>query len=102
MTREAYSHECSSAGFWPGGADVRGAAFYSYTVPEPERYATAAVRPSAAFYDSKLHEYLLMYDEVRRLDDPKAALLDFLESTYQAGSTFGRWDQAGADRMAAG
>src|SRR5690348_7294349 len=62
MTREAYSHECSSAGFWPGGGTVNGAAFYSYTVPEPSGYATASVRPGAAFYDPNLHEYLMMYD----------------------------------------
>jgi uncharacterized protein DUF5996 len=101
MTREAYSCECSSAGFWPGGGAVNGAAFYSYTVPEPEGYTAAAVQPGAAYYDTNLHEYLLLYDEVRRLNEPRAALLDFLESTYQAGSTLGRWDQASAGRMAA-
>ena len=100
MTREAYSHECSSAGFWPGGGDVDGAAFYSYTVPEPEGFAAARVAPPAAFYHQGLHEFLLMYDGVRTAPAPKTALLDFLESTYQAGATLGRWDRAALDRSA--
>jgi hypothetical protein len=102
MTREAYSHECSSAGFWPGGGAVEGAAFYSYTVPEPDGFAAARVEPAAAFYHRELHEYLLMYDDVRTAPAPKTALLDFLESTYQAGATLGRWDRAALDRSAAG
>lgn len=100
ITREAYSHECSSAGFWPGGGSVEGAAFYSYTAPEPEGFASARV-PPAAFYDKGLHEFLLMYDDVRRAPAPNTALLDFLESTYQAGATLGRWDRAAPDRSAA-
>jgi hypothetical protein len=102
MTREAYSHECSSAGFWPGGGGVDGAAFYSYMVPEPEGFAAAAVGPAKAFYHQALHEFLLMYDDVRAAPSPQAALLDFLESTYQAGATLGRWDRAALDRSAAG
>ncbi|MBZ5576778.1 MAG: DUF5996 family protein [Acidobacteriia bacterium] len=94
MTREAYSQECSSAGFWPGGGGVDGAAFYAYTVPEPEGYSTQLVRPAAASYHPGLREYLLMYDEMRRSASPREALLEFLESTYQAGATTGRWDQA--------
>ena len=101
MTREAYSHECSSAGFWPGGGRVDGAAFYSYTVPEPEGFAAARVMPAAAFYHQELHEFLLMYDDARTAPSPKNALLDFLESTYQAGATLGRWDRAALDRSAA-
>jgi hypothetical protein len=102
MTREAYSHECSSAGFWPGGGGVDGAAFYSYTVPEPEGFTAAPAGPTKAFYHQGLHEFLLMYDDVRTAPDPKTALLDFLESTYQAGATLGRWDRAALDRSAAG
>lgn len=102
MTREAYSHECSSAGFWPGGGAVNGAAFYSYAVPEPEGFAAASTQPAKAFYHQGLHEFLLMYDDVRTAVAPKTALLDFLESTYQAGATLGRWDRAALDRSAAG
>jgi hypothetical protein len=101
MTREAYSHECSSAGFWPGGGGVEGAAFYSYTVPEPEGYAREAVRPSGAFYHPDLREFLLMYDAVRIAASPQAALLEFFETTYQAGAKLGKWHQAEADRPSA-
>jgi hypothetical protein len=96
MTREAYSHECSSAGFWPG-AGIDGPAFYSYAVPEPEGYAVQSVRPAAAFYHTGLHEYLLMYDHVRQAPSPRTMLLDFLESTYQAASTLGHWNRAALD-----
>src|SRR5690349_4513596 len=102
MTREAYSHECSSAGFWPGGGGVDGAAFYSYTVPEPDGFAAARVQPPAAIYHQGLHEFLLMYNDARTAPSPKAALLDFFESTYEAGATLGRWDRVGLDRGAAG
>ncbi|HLK51450.1 MAG TPA: DUF5996 family protein [Bryobacteraceae bacterium] len=102
MTREAYSHECSSAGFWPGGGAVEGAAFYSYTVPEPEGFAAARVEPPSAFYHSDLHEFIVMYDDVRTLAAPRAALLQFFESTYQAGATLGQWDRAALERGAAG
>ena len=95
MTREAYSHECSSAGFWPGGNGVEGAAFYSYTVPEPEGFAAEMVRPGAAFYHRGLREFLLMYDDLRSTTSPQTALLEFLESTYQAGARLGQW-QTGA------
>ncbi len=96
MTREAYSHECSSAGFWPG-AGIDGPAFYSYAAPEPVGYPAQSVRPAAAFYHTGLHEYLLMYDDVRQAPSPRTMLLDFLESTYQAASTLGHWDRAGLD-----
>jgi len=101
ITREAYSHEVISAGFWPGGGEVNGPAFYSYTVPEPEDYAAARVRPGAAFYDPKLREFLLMYDEVRGADSPRRALLDFLQSTYEAGATLARWDRNALEMPAA-
>lgn len=93
ITREAYSHEVISAGFWPGGAGVEGPAFYSYTVPEPPGYSAAAVRPAAAFYHSELREFLLMYDEVRGAESPRQALLDFLQTTYEAGANLARWDR---------
>jgi len=93
ITRAAYSHEVISAGFWPGGGSVSGPAFYSYTVPEPEGYSTAGVQPSASFYHPQLREFLLMYDDVRAADSPRRALLDFLQSTYEAGANLGRWDR---------
>ena len=102
MTREAYSHECASAGFWPGGGGVEGAAFYAYTAPEPDGYSTQPVRPAHAFYHPALREYLLLYDEVRRAESPRAVLLEFLESTYQAGARRGPWDAAATDQAAVG
>jgi hypothetical protein len=94
VTREAYSHECSSVGFWPGGGDVTGPAFYAYAAPEPQGYAAAPVRPAAAFYDSKLREFVVMYDEIRHAQQPKAALLEFCQSTYEAGANLAGWDRA--------
>jgi len=94
ITREAYSHECSSAGFWPGSGPVTDAAFYSYTAPEPPGYAQSPVKPAAAFYHPELKEFLLMYDEVRRASSPEGALREFLESTYEAGAVQGNWDRA--------
>ncbi len=98
ITREAYSHECSSAGFWPGGGDIAGPAFYSYTVPEPEGYRTSSIRPPSAFYHQGLREFILMYDDVRLAANPKATLLDFCQSTYEAGATLGKWDRAALER----
>ena len=92
--RQAYSHEVSSAGFWPGSGDVKGAAFYSYTVPQPSGYPQAPVRPPAAFYDTQLSEFLLMYDDVRQSPSPRRDLLEFLQTTYDAGATLGNWDRA--------
>jgi hypothetical protein len=90
----AYSHEESSAGFWPGGGAVDGPAFYSYTVPQPEGIEREAVRPGAAFWHPKLSEFLLMYDDVRGAASPEQALYDFLESTYEAGARLANWDRA--------
>ncbi len=98
ITREAYSHEVSSAGFWPGGGDVKGAAFYSYAAPEPAGFSAAPVRPRPAFYNTALSEYLLMYDDVRRAESPRLALMDFLQSTYEAAATLGKWDRASLER----
>jgi hypothetical protein len=87
MTREAYSHEVSSVGFWPGGGDVKGAAFYSYAVPEPQGFKERRVRPGAAYYDRLLGEFLLMYDDVRNAESPTASLLEFCQSTYSVGAS---------------
>jgi hypothetical protein len=93
ITAEAYSHEVSSAGFWPGGSGVDGAAFYAYAAPEPPGFAEYKVRPEPAFYHPELHEYLLMYDDVRLAQSPKEALLQFLQSTYEAAAILGDWDR---------
>jgi hypothetical protein len=99
ITREAYSHEVSSAGWWPGGEtlsgiEVSGAAFYSYMAPEPAGYAECAIRPAAAHYNRDLGEFLLRYDDLRAAPSPHIALLDFLQSTYQAGAELAHWDRA--------
>ncbi len=93
VTREAYSHEVSSCGFWPGGGPVPYAAFYSYAYPEPEGFAAHTVRPDAAFYSGDLHEFLLPYDAVRQAENPDALLLEFLQSTYEAAAKLARWDR---------
>jgi hypothetical protein len=100
ITREAYSHEVSSTGFWPGGGAIQDAAFYSYTSPEPKGFKTAQVRPGAAFYDQQLGEFLLTYEDVRKAKSPSATLLDFCESTYEAGATLGEWDRNSLERRA--
>jgi hypothetical protein len=92
VTREAYSHEVSSVGFWPG-AGLGDPAFYSYAAPEPEGFSAAAVRPQAAHYDPQLREFILMYEEVRKAKSPSGALLEFCDSTYRAGADLGRWDR---------
>ncbi|MBI2389135.1 MAG: hypothetical protein HYV09_05925 [Deltaproteobacteria bacterium] len=91
---EAYSHEVSSAGFWPGGAGADDATFYSYAYPEPKGFRTAAVRPGAATFDEKLGLFLLPYASVRTAADPDALLLEFLQSTYEAAADRARWDRA--------
>jgi hypothetical protein len=92
VTREAYSREVSSVGFWPGGGGVD-AAFYSYAAPEPQGFKEGAVRPSAAHYDKSLGEFLLLYEDVRNAPTPTAALLEFCQSTYEAGANLGNWDR---------
>jgi hypothetical protein len=94
VVREAYSHEVSSAGFWPGGAGVDYAAFYSYAYPAPEGFKTSAVEPEAAFFNETLGEFILPYDAVRTAADPDATLLAFLNSTYEAAARTGKWDRA--------
>jgi hypothetical protein len=98
VTREAYSHEVSSAGFWPGGGEILAPAFYSYAAPQPEGFARQAVRPREAFYHSQLGEFLLMYDDVRNADSPKDSLLEFLQSTYEAAAILGNWDRKALER----
>jgi Family of unknown function (DUF5996) len=99
ITREAYSHEVISAGFWPGGGDIKGPAFYAYAAPEPPGFAEQKVRPSAAFYHPQIKEFLLMYDDVRHAVSPRQALLDFLQSTYEAGANLARWDRKELERL---
>ncbi len=98
LTLEAYSHEVSSAGFWPGGGEIKGAAFYSYMAPQPQGLAESPVLPKAAFYHKELGEFLLMYDEVRMAPSPSATLLDFCESTYEAGARLANWDRVALER----
>jgi hypothetical protein len=94
VAREAYSHEVSSAGFWPGGGGpVDYAAFYSYAYPAPDGFAGAPVRPEAAFFAKDLGEFILPYDAVRMAANPERALMGFLESTYEAAATLGHWDR---------
>jgi hypothetical protein len=94
VVREAYSHEVSSAGFWPGGGAIDYAAFYSYAYPEPDGFRTSTVEPAAATFNAALGEFLLPYDAVRTAPDPEAALLAFLDSTYAADADAAKWDRA--------
>jgi hypothetical protein len=94
VTREAYSHEVSSAGFWPGGGPTDYAAFYSYAYPPPLGYQTATVLPRGAFYDAAAGEFLLPYHAMRTSPQPEAALREFLESTYAAAANAGGWDRS--------
>ncbi len=98
VMHEAYSHECSSAGFWPGGGAVDEAAFYAYAYPEPPGYAQQAVRPAAAFYHLQAREFILPYEAVRAAADPDAMLLEFLQTTYDAAAGLGQWDRAALER----
>jgi len=99
VTREAYSHEVSSCGFWPGGDPIPYAAFYSYAYPEPAGYAKAKVEPAAAFYSTELREFILPYDAVRQAAAPDEALLAFLQTTYGAAADLGAWDRASLERV---
>ena len=93
VTVEAYSHEVSSAGFWPGGGPVDYPAFYSYAYPTPDAFADASVQPDAAFFLKELSEFVLPYDAVRTAGDPNGALLAFLQSTYEAAADAADWDR---------
>jgi hypothetical protein len=94
VAREAYSHEVSSAGFWPGGGPIDYAAFYSYAYPAPDGFASAHVEPAAAFFSKELGEFLLPYDAMRTAHEPYQALIDFLQSTYIAAAELAHWDRA--------
>jgi hypothetical protein len=94
VTREAYSHEVSSAGFWPGGGPVEYPAFYSYAYPTPAEFSVQPVAPAEAFFDQKAGEFLLPYSVVRNAPDPDQMLLNFLETTYDAAARLGRWNRA--------
>ena len=98
ITREAYSHEVSSVGFWPGSGNISAPAFYSYMAPEPLGYRDARVRPDAARYDTGLGEFLLMYDDVRTASSPSSMLLAFCQSTYEAGAESAGWDRPSLER----
>ncbi len=93
VAREAYSHEVSSCGFWPGNSDMPQPIFYSYAYPMPEGFAEAKVEPSSASWHSTLREFVLPYDEVRRASDPDELLLSFLQSTYEATANAAKWDR---------
>jgi len=93
VVREAYSHEVSSAGFWPGGGAIEYPAFYSYAYPEPAGFPSATVRPDAAFYSQELREFILPYDVARTATSPDETLLAFLQSTYDAAANAGGWDR---------
>jgi hypothetical protein len=100
ITREAYSHECCSAGFWPGSGEITGPAFYSYAAPAPPGYAGYSVLPPAALYHAGLAEFILMYEDARRAASPHGALLDFFQTTYDAAANLGNWDRANLERPA--
>ncbi len=103
ITKEAYSHEVISVGFWPGdGEVVKDAAFYAYAAPEPAGFKERRVRPAKAFYSTERNEFFLMYDDVRLSDSPEQLLLDFCQSTYEAGAILGNWDRPNLERNAAG
>jgi hypothetical protein len=92
VTREAYSHEVISFGFWPGDRNTPTPAFYSYTAPEPDSLTGQSLRPEAAFWGPEGGMALPMYDDVRKADSPKTTLLDFMESAYEAGARTAGWD----------
>ncbi len=100
ITREAYSHEVISAGFWPGSGNVPAPAFYCYCAPEPEGFAGARVLPESAYYNPATAGFILLYDDVRRADSPEQMLLDFLRSTYEVGANMGRWERTTLEREA--
>ncbi len=100
VMREAYSHEVSSCGFWPGGGAMPAPTFYSYAYPPPPGFAAAPVRPEGALWQAELGEFILPYDLVRQDAHPDACLLAFLDSTYAAAAELGRWDRAALERPA--
>jgi hypothetical protein len=98
INREAYSHEVISHGFWPGSGNIQMPAFYSYTTPEPAGLPQAAIRPASAFYNPPTGGFILPYDDVRQAGDPDQMLMEFLQSTYDAGANLAGWDRAALER----
>jgi hypothetical protein len=98
VNREAYSHEVSSCGFWPGNGGFGQAAFYSYAYPQPAGFGEAPVQPSAGYYDKNIGEFILPYDAVRQAASPSETLLEFLQSTYAAAADLAKWDRAALER----
>jgi hypothetical protein len=99
VMNEAYSHECSSVGFWPGNGGYGKAAFYAYAYPEPDGFAGAPVRPAGAAYNANVGQFLLDYEAVRTAASPDNALLDFMQSTYEAAANRGNWDRKALERQ---
>ena len=98
VARESYSHEVSSCGFWPGNGGYGRAAFYSYAYPAPDGFARAKVRPSAAFFDAGLGEFILPYDSARNSSSPDESILDFLQTSYEAAANLANWDRHALER----
>jgi hypothetical protein len=98
MTREAYSHEVSSCGFWPGDRRYKQAAFYSYTMPAPAGFEKEKVLPTGAYWDTQMGEFFLSYEDVRAAASPEQAILDFCQSTYEAGANLAKWDRQALER----
>lgn len=99
VAREAYSHEVSSSGFWPGNDAMPFAAFYSYIYPEPDGYKTASVKPAGAYYNNDFGEFILPYKIVQQADNPSEVLMDFLNSTYVAAADLAKWDRARLEKQ---
>jgi hypothetical protein len=98
VTREAYSWECSSCGFWPGSGAMKEPAFYAYAYPEPEGFKAFPIRPRQASYSAEMKEFILRYEDVRAADDPERMLLDFLQSAYEAAAERGGWDRGNLEK----
>ena len=98
VTREAYSHEVSSAGFWPGNEQMPEAIFYAYAYPEPQGFSSSVVGPEAAFYSKDFKEFVLPYEAVRNVASPDEAILEFLQTTYEAAANNGYWPRSELER----
>ncbi|KJH72680.1 DUF5996 family protein [Aliterella atlantica] len=98
ITREAYSHEVISHGFWTGSGPIQAPAFYSYTVPAPLGLDKELIRPHNAFYSAEMSEFILMYDDMRQAESPQRVLLEFMQSTYEAGANLANWDRQALER----
>jgi len=98
ITREGYSHECSSLGFWPGGSGIDGPAFYSYTAPMPDGFGSAPIRPAKARFNEAMGQFQYTYDDMRAAPDPRKALLEFMQTSYEAGANLAKWDRKALER----